>query len=118
MKYSQFDVFFFFFEKVCVRMLNSFREAYEETLVLMRENKKEVVWNFSPSYVFGLAEMFLARLKKVKNLFDCIIPKVKSRPCLILQDTKCDRDEREILCAVESIHQWDRNVRQTNFIDA
>lgn len=46
-------------------MLNAFREAYEETLVLMKQNKKEVVWDFSPTYVFGLAQMFLARLEKV-----------------------------------------------------
>lgn len=46
-------------------MLNAFREAYEETLVLMKQNKKEVFWDFSPTYVFGLAQMFLARLEKV-----------------------------------------------------
>lgn len=46
-------------------MLNAFREAYAETLVLMEQSKKEVVWNFSPTYVFGLAQMFLARLEKV-----------------------------------------------------
>lgn len=50
-------------------MLNAFREAYEETLVLMKQNKKEIVWDFSPTYVFGLAEMFLARLEKVRFHF-------------------------------------------------
>lgn len=46
-------------------MLNAFREAYEETLVLMKQSKKEIDWDFSPTYVFGLAQMFLARLEKV-----------------------------------------------------
>lgn len=46
-------------------MLNAFREAYEEAMALMKQNKKEILWDFSPTYVFGLAQMFLGRLEKV-----------------------------------------------------
>lgn len=51
-------------------MLNAFREAYEDTVGLMKQNKREIVWDFSPTYVFGLAQMFLRRLEKVRILFD------------------------------------------------
>lgn len=50
-------------------MLSAFRESYDEAMVLMQQNKKEVTWDFSPTYVFGLADMFLARLEKVKFFF-------------------------------------------------
>lgn len=46
-------------------MLNAFREAYDEAMTLMKQNKKDILWDFSPTYVFGLAQMFLARLEKV-----------------------------------------------------
>lgn len=49
---------------VCGDLLKQYRDTYKST---MREMAKanEVIWNFSPNYVFGMVDLFMERLTKV-----------------------------------------------------
>lgn len=89
--------------KVCVKMLSSFRAAYEETQILLKQNKKEIAWDFSPTYVFGLADMFLARLEKV-NVIDIGLRVAPNEFIVYFQDPNGNTNDREILDIGQSVH--------------
>lgn len=58
--------------EVCEKLLNRYREIYYETVAEMaaNENEKERVWNCSPIFIFGIMDMFMERVRKIKHIIE------------------------------------------------
>lgn len=51
-------------------LLKHYRAAYESTNELIRSKLGESIWEFSPNYVFGMIDLFMERLEKVRCEFE------------------------------------------------
>lgn len=56
--------------QVCEQLLNRYREIYYETIVEMQNNEYERarLWNCSPIFIFGIMDLFMERLRKIKHI--------------------------------------------------
>lgn len=63
-----------FYTKVCINLLNRYREIYNETVESMKENENEIAWNCSSMFIFGVMDRFMTRLEKVRFYFNYYFP--------------------------------------------
>lgn len=58
--------------EVCEKLLNRYREIYYETVndMAANENTKQRAWDCSPIFIFGIMDMFMERVRKIKNIIE------------------------------------------------
>lgn len=58
--------------EVCEILLNRYREIYYETVAEMAASEfySELAWDCSPIFIFGIMDMFMERVKKIKQIIE------------------------------------------------